>query len=444
MRESDGVDPYEAIVERARTLALKAMEDGWNGPPYDPFELAELVGVDVVARQNLEDARLVSVEAGARSRIEFNPNRRPARVRFSLAHELGHLLFSDHEERVRYRNESHHAERSDDWQLEVLCNVAAAEFLMPVGAFPLAKAEDLSLPHLLDLRTSFGVSTEALLRRVIKLTSRPACMFAAARPDEDGQAFRVDYLVGSRALRKGFATDGRLPADSVLAECTAVGFSADRTERWAQDEVYVQAVGIPPYPGDRFPRIIGLAQPADEVSSSVEGMRYLRGDATQPKGAEPRIIAHVVNDRARSWGGRGFAASLASRFEGAREAYSEWAHDAERRKLGSVHIWEAAPSLWIASLVAQAGYGEQPNGRPRLKLLALRNCLEVLAREAADRGATVHMPPIGTGQGGTPWPPIRDLIVEELTDYEVLVTVYVLPESPMPEDTLAQAQLVLA
>jgi hypothetical protein len=82
LHESGGVDPYEAIVERARTLALKAMEGGWSGPPYDPFELAEFVGVDVVARQNLEDARLVSVDAGTPSRIEFNPNRRPARVRF--------------------------------------------------------------------------------------------------------------------------------------------------------------------------------------------------------------------------------------------------------------------------------------------------------------------------------------------------------------------------
>ena len=110
--------------------------------------------------------------------IEFNPNRRPARLNFSIAHEISHLLFRDHHEHTRYRDGTYR--RRDDWQLEMLCNIAAAELLMPAGALPIRETRDLSLVRLLDQCRRFGVSTEALLRRVVRLTDTQACVFAAA------------------------------------------------------------------------------------------------------------------------------------------------------------------------------------------------------------------------------------------------------------------------
>src|SRR6266852_6280129 len=35
-------DPISAIITRARGMVLKAMEQGWSGPPYNPFALAEM------------------------------------------------------------------------------------------------------------------------------------------------------------------------------------------------------------------------------------------------------------------------------------------------------------------------------------------------------------------------------------------------------------------
>jgi uncharacterized protein DUF955 len=138
LHESGAQDPYAAMEDRARRLTLSALERGWKGPPYDPFFLADALEIETVARQDLEDARLVPIE-GEKPRIEFNPNRRPARIRFSVAHELGHLLLSDFAEQVRYRDRSHgDPGGTDDWQLESVCNVAAAELLMPAGAFPLS------------------------------------------------------------------------------------------------------------------------------------------------------------------------------------------------------------------------------------------------------------------------------------------------------------------
>jgi O-acetyl-ADP-ribose deacetylase (regulator of RNase III) len=416
------------------------MEHGWEGPPYDPFALADALGMEVVARQDLADARLVPGH-GARGRIEFNPHRRPARVRFSVAHEIGHALFPDHGDRIRYRDRSHGLRgRKDDWQLEVLCNVAAAELLMPVGAMPITESDDLSLPHLLDLRASFAVSTEALLRRVVKLTSRPVCLFAAARlPAAAG--FRIDYAVGSRAWRDGLRAGQRIAADSVLSHCTAVGFADSADEAWVRSKLNIQAVGIPPYPGDRYPRIVGLAQPTSRAEARVEGIQYVRGDAARPFGDGPRIVAHVVNNRGRRWGGGGFARDLMNQFPHSADEYASWAAIRDHRRLGAMHLSQADDRTWIASLVAQAGYGHS-NG-PRLRLSALRTSLLALATAGQRLGANVHVPMLGTGQGGMPWRPIRDLLLEELADRGVAVVVYVLPDAQMPQDAPAATQMAL-
>ncbi len=82
-------DPVEAIAASARKLVYEAAERGWSGPPYDPFVLAELMRFETVPREDVRDARMVPSGA-KRSRIEYNPNRPAPRIRYSVAHELGH------------------------------------------------------------------------------------------------------------------------------------------------------------------------------------------------------------------------------------------------------------------------------------------------------------------------------------------------------------------
>jgi Zn-dependent peptidase ImmA (M78 family)/O-acetyl-ADP-ribose deacetylase (regulator of RNase III) len=430
-----GDDALSLIEARARKIALEAIETGWNGPPYDPFELADALDIEIVAAQDLDDARLINV--GSRPRIEFNPQRRPARVRFSVAHEIGHYLFQDYGERVRYRDRSER--RADDWQLEMLCNVAAAEFLMPAGAFPEAQTTDLSLSHLLDLRREFNVSTEALLRRVVRLTNRPVCLFTAARlPDGE---FRIDYVVTSRRWKPKVSARETIEESSVLAGCTAVGFSHEGTEMWGGEEVEVQVVGVPPYPGDTFPRLVGLLSPAHQVEEKDSGIRYVRGDVTEPRREAPAVIAHVVNNKARRWGGHGTAAALARAYPEQAADYHRWVEE-EPRHLNDVHLAQVEDGLWIASLVAQAGYG--PSEKPRLRLLALDKCLRELADLADELKAGVHMPLIGTGQAGARWPQVRDLVLEEVVDRGIKVTVYVLADGQMPEEAISEEQLTLA
>lgn len=200
-------DPVDAVVERARVVALEAMENGWSGPPFNPFELAERLGVQVVAHEDLRDARLTTAESG-RPLLEYNPSRPRGRLRFSIAHELAHTFFPDFAASARHR--SGPSPEADSWQLELLCDVAAAELLMPLGSFPELEDAPLEIEQLMELRRSFDVSLEALLLRVAKLTAKPMAVFTASRRDGDdaGSNFRIDYVMPSRAgwtggLRRG-------------------------------------------------------------------------------------------------------------------------------------------------------------------------------------------------------------------------------------------------
>src|SRR5258706_3697279 len=170
-----GIDPIRRMSERAEELVIEAVERGWKGPPYDRFKLAELLGIKVIPRADIADARTVDGGDG-KALIEFNPQMPASRIRFSIAHELAHTFFPDCLERARYR-----ARRmtwhDDDWQLELLCNVGAAEILIPAGSFSSLRDEGFDIVRLMEVRKELGVSTEAILLRVTKLARVPLACF---------------------------------------------------------------------------------------------------------------------------------------------------------------------------------------------------------------------------------------------------------------------------
>jgi O-acetyl-ADP-ribose deacetylase (regulator of RNase III) len=423
-------DPIEAVTAVARALVFDAIEEGWEGPPFDPFDLASRRGIPVVARQDLHDARLV-VDTG-QPRIEFNPTRPPGRVRFSIAHELAHTFFPDFPEFVRHRAGPRAA--PDEWQLELLCDVAAAELLMPVGSFADLESEPLQIEALMDYRKRFDVSTEALLLRVIKLTKSPGAVFAASRFDGNdlNSPFRVDYVVSSSAawkppLRRGVSISAR----SVLGDCTAVGFTAKRREplHSGGDAIEVQCVGVAPFPGQRLTRVLGLLLPVG-VRAPRRSIVEVVGDATVPHGDGDKLIVHLVNDQTSNWGGE-FAKSLKGRLPRAQEAFREWVHeDPSNLALGKVHFVRLAEDLSVATMVAQRGY--RPSVRPRIRYAALRECLQHVSDCARDKTLSVHMPRIGTGMAGGKWDVIAELIEDTLVTVGVAVTLYTPRGKPIP------------
>ena len=423
---AQGADPVSAIHTKARQTVVEAAERGWQGPPYDPFQLAELLEISIRPNDAVLDARIVPVTDGLR--IEFNPNRPHGRVRYSVAHELAHTLFPDCAEMVRNRTPSVEL-RDDTWELELLCNIGAAELLMPIGYTDL-ESEGIDIDNLLRLRGEFDVSTEAILLRIAKLTSTPCAVFAAARVSMGGgdPGFRIDYSVPSRTWDVGIPSNFRVESSTVLAECTAIGFTAKGTESWGgRLPVFdVQCVGIPPFPGDRFPRIAGVLTSENAPQPSALQISYLFGDARKPRGTGKRIIAHVVNDGTPNWGG-GFALEVAKEWGFIQEEFRGWVEqNRSNLSLGKIHWAQIEENLSIVHMVAQRGYGLST--KPRIRYSALSDALDQLQDVASEQGASVHMPRIGTGQAGGNWELIRELIDERLVRRGIPVFIYALPD----------------
>jgi hypothetical protein len=86
------LNPVEVISAKVRDLIFEAFEKGWSGPPYDPFALAALRGIEVAPSENVVDAQILTGKGGS-LRILFNPDQSAARINYSVAHEIGHSLF---------------------------------------------------------------------------------------------------------------------------------------------------------------------------------------------------------------------------------------------------------------------------------------------------------------------------------------------------------------
>lgn len=132
-------------------------------PPVDVEAVALAMGVTSVERRPLmEDGRLVI--GGGSVRIEVAHDVSPQRQRFTIAHELGHLLLADAEDAmISYRARPRSADH-----IERFCDAFAAALLLPapwtrsrVGRPPFA------LDDLCAVATETDVSLTATFHRVV-------------------------------------------------------------------------------------------------------------------------------------------------------------------------------------------------------------------------------------------------------------------------------------
>lgn len=416
-----GADPVAAVQEAAQSLVLKAREAGWAGPPFNPLKIVEMLGARTAANAAIADARLLASPSGPV--VEYNPQQPRERMRFSIAHEVAHMLFPDWRDEVRNRGGSTSA---DDWQLEMLCNIAASEFVMPIGSLP-ASTESATIEDLMRERRRYDVSTEAFLIRFAKVTDTPVSVFFASPVDQitGGRSYRIDYSVASPVAPRASVQDRVLPPESAACGCTAIGHTDSAVESWfSGSDALIEYVGIPGYPGTRYPRVAGIVRHRTG-DSGKSPIRYVHGDVMEPRGHGAKIICQMVNDRAVRWGG-GVARRFARRYPEAEDAFAaEMTSHPARERLGRVILVRLNEEVHLASIVAQEGFG--PSLFPRVRYQALRTGLaQVAARASADR-ASVHMPRIGTGAAGGEWSVVEELVETEFVRRGLPVTVYDLP-----------------
>lgn len=446
-------DPLVVAADLAKAIVAEAGAAGLEGPPFDPFALAELLGLSLRARADIADARISADTVGVRSTphaplghfipaarplaIEYNPTRPRGRLRYSVAHEIAHGLFPDVAAVVRHRTGAGAVPGygdGDSWQLELLCNVVAAELLMPEQAVAGLVDIDPDIDFIMEHRRRFDVSTEALLRRLVGRTGRALALVAASRLRDAADApLAVEYIVSSTGFAPPVRRRAVISSTGVLGECVAVGQTARGLETIDGIALKVQAVGAPPYPGHSLPRVLALVEPDLPTDDAPNGLHYRSGDVSNvPAGESPLVIGHVVTDSAHVWGRRGVASALATRFPSAARAFQAWTFAApDHLALGNVHVAEVHVGhrpIRIVSMVAQRGYG--PGVVTRLDYQALEAALAHVAELALAEHAEVHLPRIGAGQAGGRWDLIAQAIERTLIGAGLEVAVYTLPQRP--------------
>lgn len=153
-------------------------------------------------------------------------------------------------------------------------------------------------------------------------------------------------------------------------------------------------------------------------------IQYLNGDATELSGSGIKLIAHICND-VGGWG-KGFTASISSRWLNPENRFRKWARDANLRKdgsdfvgkyqLGNVQTVQTEESkVWVCNMVAQHGYSTPGNSAIRYD--ALEKCLKQMYIDAFTLKATVHACRFGTGLAGGDWSKIEPLIEAEMNKH---------------------------
>jgi hypothetical protein len=253
---SPELEPADVIRTRARELVLHAREYGWVGPPFDPLTFASLHGIKTAEGpvDLLQDALIRPLSTGELE-IQWSPSAVQVRRNFSIFHEIGHTIFPDCSETVRFRRDR---PRFDpDGELESLCDLAASEMLMPEPEFPrdLDAAGGFGAASIELLARTYAASREAAARRAVALTPHSVAVFLtmrhkpADRVSSSQGAFdfyqappaklRVDYFVANESV-PGFVLPPHksVPDESCVYDAVVAGLT-----KGAQREVWTGSAG---------------------------------------------------------------------------------------------------------------------------------------------------------------------------------------------------------
>ncbi len=414
-----GEDPITIIKEKSRALILDAFTRGWLGPPFDVVQLAQMNNIQISPYELVPDARILPVREN-QFKIEYNPFQSPARINFSIAHEIGHTLFADCAETVRNREVKL---EDESWQLEFLCNVAASELLLPYAEFSVEANEiELTIDSLISLARKYNASVESVLLRFCEVVEKP-CTMALASFNTKGE-LRVEYSKASPmsdiSLPRGFL----VPLTSNVYDCKKSGETSHKLESWEifKNRKYrVYGAGLSPIRKQTTPRVGIIIVPEAYDTTPSRGIYWVTGDATMPRGAGVKVIGQVVNTSGAL--GFGFGRAIAEKFPVAKKELQEWKKDKKTFRLGNSRMIKVNDDLYIFQMLAQEGIKPKFGSVP-LRYNSLRNCLKTLCQEALEMNATIHIPAIGAGQAKGDWNVIKGMIHDELVKRGVDVTIY--------------------
>jgi Zn-dependent peptidase ImmA (M78 family) len=163
----------EFVIKRARELVSQlVMGRGQENPPFLAKDIAACIGIKDILCADLGELDGMLVRCAHSYIIKVNVNHHEVRRNFSCAHEIGHILLDELDQQF--------AGSDTDWrggtritgnEKERLCNIAAAELIMPAPVFGKYLTDfGLSIDSLERLASIFKVSIQAAAIRVQEMS----------------------------------------------------------------------------------------------------------------------------------------------------------------------------------------------------------------------------------------------------------------------------------
>lgn len=154
-------------------------------------------------------------------------------------------------------------------------------------------------------------------------------------------------------------------------------------------------------------------------------LKYVKGDVTRPTLTGPTVLIHICNNVGAY--GAGVALAIAKAFPIAKQKYFEWFKDGYIY-LGTTQYVPVGyiddKEMWVANMVAQEGLVSHSNPTP-IKYDSLDNCLaNVLSFCQYYKVSNVIAPRIGCGLAGGKWDVVEPLIIKNLYNNGIEVTIY--------------------
>jgi len=419
---SSADDPIQLIRNWARNLVIEAFDKGWSGPPFNPIELSQMIGIRVIPNDDIQEARIYNEYK--EFIIEYNPNQKESRINFSIAHEIGHTFFPDWKDKIRNRTTP---VETESWELEFLCNIAASEILLPYAEFNNeANSVPLNLESILHIANKYKASVESVFLRFCEVVEKPCTIIIASFQDDEQQKLLVDYSKSSKFSSLNLERNFLIPIDSKAYDCRQSGWTSHSIENWAQFDLphVIYSIGLPPVKKQTKNRVGLLLVPDIFPSEQYERINIVYGDATRPRGENNKIIAQVINTSGGL--GFGFGKAMSKVWPQSKKAVIEWMKDKDDFELGHSRLTQLDRSIYVFQMIAQKGIFSKGESIP-LRYDSLNKCLEALKDTALSLNASVHMPQIGAGQAKGNWSIIEGMIYDTLVANNVDVTIYVLP-----------------
>lgn len=208
-----GEKPADVIRRKCRKIISTCKKLGWSGPPYNVEILASILKFELFPTTDIIKEGFITCYKD-RFKIYYRTDRPLERKRFTICHEITHALFPD------CFAPYHSGDLViDDKPLEKLCDIGAAELLMPYeDILNDLSSEKLILKKIFEMHKRYIVSFESLTFRITELTDKP---IAFAFLDEETilgkKRYRIRYQNKSKSFRQYFPSNKILLSSNTIA-----------------------------------------------------------------------------------------------------------------------------------------------------------------------------------------------------------------------------------